>query len=63
VKPGAIDLERLLRRLHLPTVRRLYAELEARAEKEEMSYRDYLAILIAEEVAHRGETRVRRSVH
>jgi DNA replication protein DnaC len=63
MKPASIDLERLLRRLHLPTVRRLYAELEARAEHEEMSYRDYLAILIAEEVAHRGETRVRRSVH
>lgn len=63
MKPSTIDLERLLRRLHLPTVRRLYAELEPRAEQEEMSYRDYLAILIAEEVAHRGETRVRRSVH
>ena len=63
MKASTIDLERLLRRLHLPTVRRLYAELETRAEKEEMSYRDYLAILIAEEVAHRGETRVRRSVH
>ena len=63
MKPSSIDLDRLLRRLHLPTVRRLYAELETRAEKEEMSHRDYLAILIAEEVAHRGETRVRRSVH
>jgi len=63
VKPSSIDLDRLLRRLHLPTVRRLYAELETRAEKDEMSHRDYLAILIAEEVAHRGETRVRRSVH
>ena len=62
MKPGSIDLDRLLRRLHLPTVRRLYTELEARAEKEEMSYRDYLAILIAEEVAHRGETRIQRSV-
>jgi DNA replication protein DnaC len=63
MKSSTIDLERLLRRLHLPTVRRLYAALETRAEKEEMSYRDYLAILVAEEVAHRGETRVRRSVH
>ena len=27
-----------------------------------MSHRDYLAILIADEVAHRGQTRVRRSV-
>lgn len=52
---SAIDLDRLLRRLHLPTVRRLYVELETRAEKEEMSYRDYLAILIAEEVAQRRD--------
>jgi len=58
----AIDLERLLRRLHLPTVRRLYSELERRAEKEGMSYRDYLATLIAEEVAHRAQTRIERSV-
>lgn len=63
MKPASIDLEQLLRRLHLPTVRRLYAVLEERVEQEEMSYRDYLAILIAEEVAHRGQTRVRRSVH
>ncbi|MCC6740610.1 MAG: ATP-binding protein [Planctomycetia bacterium] len=58
----AIDLERMLRRLHLPTVRRLYSELECRAEKEGMSYRDYLEILIAEEVAHRAQTRIERSV-
>jgi DNA replication protein DnaC len=57
-----IDLDGLLRRLHLPTVRRLYPELEQQAEKEEMSYRDYLATLIAEEVAHRAQTRIERSV-
>ena len=28
-----------------------------------MSYRDYLAVLIAEEVAHRAQTRITRSVH
>jgi len=60
--PAAVDLEGLLRRLHLPTIRRLYAELEARAETEQMSYRDYLAILVAEEVAHRGQTRIQRAV-
>ena len=49
------------RRLHLPTIRRLYAELEARAT-EQMSYRDYLVFLVAEEVAHRSETRIRRAV-
>lgn len=59
---AAIDLDGLLRRLHLPTIRRLYADLAARAEVEEMSHRDFLAILVAEEVAHRGETRIQRSV-
>jgi DNA replication protein DnaC len=58
----SLDLEALLRRLHLPTVRRLYSELAHRAEKEEMSYRDYLATLMGEEVAHRVQTRIQRAV-
>jgi len=56
-----IDLDGLLRRLHLPTVRRLYPELCVQAETEETSHRDFLATLIAEEVAHRAETRIQRS--
>ena len=56
------DLEGMLRRLHLPTVRRLYGELATRAEAEGMSYRTYLETLIAEEIAHRSETRVTRAV-
>jgi DNA replication protein DnaC len=60
--PARIELEGLLRRLHLPTIRRLYADLETQAEKQEWSYRDYLATLVAEEVAHRGQTRVERAV-
>ena len=59
--PEAIDLDGLLRRLHLPTIRRLYPELEDRAEVEGMSHRDYLAVLVAEEVAHRAETRIQRA--
>src|SRR2546428_12557502 len=58
----ALDLEGMLRRLHLPTVRRLYPEYELRAEAEDQSYRDFLATLIAEEVAHRTQTRIERSV-
>ncbi len=58
---SAPELEPLLRRLHLPTVRRLAAELERRAEHEELSYRDFLAMLMAEEVAHRAQTRIERS--
>src|SRR5579871_642192 len=56
----SLDLEALLRRLCLATVCRLYVEVEDRAEREGMSYRDYLATLVAEEVAHRGQTRVQR---
>jgi DNA replication protein DnaC len=58
--PPAFDLDGLLRRLHLPTVRRLYADLAQRAEGDGMAYRDYLAVLMAEEVAHRAQTRIQR---
>lgn len=56
------DLDGMLRRLHLPTVRRLYGDLATRAEAEGMSYRAYLETLIAEEIAHRAETRLTRAV-
>jgi DNA replication protein DnaC len=57
-----LDLDGMLRRLHLPTVRRLYPDLETRAEAEGLSHRDFLALLIAEEVGHRAQTRIVRSV-
>jgi DNA replication protein DnaC len=56
------DLDAMLKRLHLPTIRRLYPELALRAEAEGMSYRDFLEILVAEEIAHRAQTRITRSV-
>jgi hypothetical protein len=37
------DLDAMLKRLHLPTVRRLWSELALRAETEDMSYRTYWA--------------------
>ena len=58
----SLDLDAMLKRLHLPTVRRLYAELEERAAEEHISYRDYVALLMAEEIAHRAQTRIQRSV-
>ena len=58
----AIDLDALLRRLHLPTVRRLYPELAERAEQDGLAYREFLACLMAEEVAHRAQTRIQRCV-
>ena len=60
--PPVHDLEGMLRRLHLPTVRRLYSELATRAEADGMSYHTYLETLIAEEIAHRAETRLTRAV-
>jgi len=59
--PSSLDLDGLLRRLHLPTVRRLYPELQERAEADGLAYRDYLALLAAEEVAHRTQTRIQRA--
>jgi DNA replication protein DnaC len=56
------DLDAMLKRLHLPTVRRLYPELILRAEAEGMSYRTFLEILVSEEIAHRAQTRITRSV-
>lgn len=56
------DLDAMLKRLHLPTIRRLHTELAVRAEAEGMSYGTYLETLVAEEIAHRAETRLRRAV-
>jgi DNA replication protein DnaC len=57
-KLSAEEIEVLLRRLNLARTRRTYAEVADRAEKEEWSYRDFLAFLLAEEVAHRQQTRL-----
>ncbi len=60
--PPVHDLDGMLRRLHLPTVRRLHSELATRAEADGMSYYTYLETLVAEESAHRSETRITRAV-
>ena len=56
----ACDLDWGLRRLHLPTIRRLYPPLIEEAEKESWTYKELLEQLFAEEIAHRAETTVRR---
>lgn len=61
MNPVDIDLDALLKRLHLPTIRRLYGDYAARAAAEGWAHRDFLALLIAEEVAHRNDTRVQRA--
>jgi len=54
------QLELLFRRLNLANTRRIYQEVAHRAEKEGWTYRDFLALLLAEEVAHRKQTRLQR---
>src|ERR1700724_4710531 len=54
------QLEVHFRRLNLAHTRRIYKEVAYRAEKESWSYRDFLALLLAEEVARRKQTRLQR---
>jgi len=59
----AQDLEQGLKRLHLPTIRKLAPAMFAEAEKEDWTYRELLEQLVGEEIAHRAETRIQRAVH
>src|ERR1700757_334559 len=54
------QLEPLFRRLNLAHTRRIYQQVIDRAEKENWTYRDFLALLLAEEEAHRKQTRLQR---
>jgi DNA replication protein DnaC len=54
------QLEAHFRRLNLAHMRRIYKDVASRAEKESWSYRDFLALLLAEEVARRKQTRLQR---
>jgi DNA replication protein DnaC len=55
-----VALQALFRRLNLAHMRRIYKEVARRAEKESWAYRDFLALLLAEEVARRKQTRLQR---
>jgi hypothetical protein len=54
------QLESLFRRLNLANTRHIYQDVADRAEKENWTYRDFLAVLLADEVAHRKQTRLQR---
>jgi DNA replication protein DnaC len=60
--PSSADLDALLKRLNLANTRRAFSELCQRAEREQWSYRDFLARLVIEEIGHRQQTRLRREV-
>ena len=61
--PSTVNLDALLKRLHLANARRAWPQLCERAEAEQWSCRDFLAIVVAEEISHRQQTRLRRAVH
>jgi hypothetical protein len=60
MKPFDLNLDDMLKRLHLASARRAWRALVARAEKEEWTHHDVLSTLVAEEVAHRQQTRIQR---
>jgi len=53
-------LDALFKRLHLANARRVWRDLVQRAERETWTYRDFLTLLVAEEIAHRQQTRLTR---
>ena len=56
------QLDALVKRLSLANTRRAWRDLTQRAEQEAWSYRDFLALLVSEEIAHRQQTRIARMV-
>ena len=55
-----VDVDGLLKRLHLANARRVWRDLVRRAEAGQWSFHEFLSVLVAEEVAHRQQTRVQR---
>jgi len=57
---AALELDPLLKRLHLANTRRVWRDLLRRAEQEQWTYEQLLTVLVTEEVAHRQQTRLAR---
>ena len=55
-----VDLDALLKRLHLANARRVWRDLLVRAEQEEWTYEHFLTLLVTEEIAQRQQTRLGR---
>lgn len=55
-----VDLNTTLRALHLPTVRRIYSDQARMAEKESLSYEEYLLVLMEDERETRWNNRIKR---
>lgn len=55
-----VDLDALLKRLHLATIAKIHDAYEAQAAAESWTHREFLTRLLTEEIAHRAGTRVHR---
>jgi DNA replication protein DnaC len=55
-----VDVDAMLKRLHLANARRVWRDMVARAEKEDWSFRDFIALLVSEEIGQRKQTRLGR---
>ncbi|MEP6496066.1 MAG: IS21-like element helper ATPase IstB [bacterium] len=55
-----VDLDALLKRLHLANARRIWRDLLVRAEQEVWTYEYLLTLLVTEEIAQRQQTRLGR---
>jgi len=62
IDPDTIDIDAMLKRLNLANSRRVWRDLVQRADAESWSARTFLATLAAEEIAHRQQTRITRTV-
>jgi len=58
----SVDIDPLLKRLHLANTRRVWRDVVARAEREQWTYQALLETIVEEEVAHRRGTRLQRAV-
>jgi DNA replication protein DnaC len=55
-----LELDALFKRLSLANGRRVWRDLVQRAERETWTYRDFVTVLVTEEIAHRQQTRLAR---
>ncbi len=60
--PETLDLDPMLKRLHLANTRRQWQQFCQQAENEQWSPRKLLAVVFAEEIAQRKNTRINREV-
>lgn len=60
--PETVDLDAMLKRLHLANTRRQWPQFCEQAEQEDWSPRRLLAVIFAEEIAQRKNTRINREV-